>query len=89
MLETNSNPSIVLSYILRDYGWLDPKFWVRRQSYRCSHFGDDDPLVIGSDLDKSLLKWRIVGKSIKWLPNSELQAVKYLPFDNPAPNEEK
>ncbi|KAK9206190.1 hypothetical protein WN943_016463 [Citrus x changshan-huyou] len=43
-----------------NYGWLDPKFWERRQSQRCSHFGDDGLLEVSSDLHKSLLRWRIV-----------------------------
>ena len=46
-----------------NYGWLDPKFWVRRQSQRRSHFGDDDWLGVGSDLNKSSPRWRIVEKS--------------------------
>ena len=42
-----------------NYGWLDPKYWVRRQSKRHSHsgsllkdhFGDEGSLVVGSDLE--------------------------------------
>ncbi|KAH9672464.1 hypothetical protein KPL70_017737 [Citrus sinensis] len=56
---------------IMNYGWLDPKFWVRRQSNRHSHsgsllkdhFGDEGSLVVGSDLDKFSLRWRIVEKS--------------------------
>ena len=73
MLEINSNPSIVLKICpsgILNYDWLDPKFWVRRQSQRYSHFGDDGLLVVGSYLDKFSPRWRIVEKSCMWHPNS-------------------
>ena len=41
-----------------NYGWLDPKFWIRKQSKQHSYSGfllkyhleDDNPLVVGLDL---------------------------------------
>ncbi|KAH9764742.1 hypothetical protein KPL70_001639 [Citrus sinensis] len=45
-----------------------------KQSLRCSHFGDDGSLVVGSDLNKSSPRWRIVEKSKKSLPISRLVA---------------
>ena len=63
-------------------GWLNPKFWVCRQSKRYNHSGsllkdhlkDDVSLVVGSDLDKFLPRWRIVEKLCMWHPNSRRHA---------------
>lgn len=56
-----------------NYSWLDPRFWVRKQSEQHNHFGslmkdifgDDGSLIIDSNCDKSSLRWIIVEKSIK------------------------
>ncbi|KAH9779930.1 Integrase catalytic domain-containing protein [Citrus sinensis] len=67
-IDTKDNPSDMLTKLcpsgILNYGWLDPKFWVRRQSQRCSHFGDDNPLDYWVTRDKPLL----------FYPTSDLRA---------------
>ena len=51
-----------------NYSWFDPSLWVRKQSLRCSHFRDDDLLVVDSDL-ANLRRGRELLKSQHWHPN--------------------